>query len=205
MWPKGLCNFWVGVPPPLRRRPPPSRHVPLAHPAEGGDVRSGLVHGPSRPCAGQRCRPHRPGPIPGGVGATAGAINGRSQRLGSLHERARRPECASSLQLAASDSVDIGTQPRRVRVEAVIVRRVGAQTHLPDWFIGILMKDKACAHVWIFSTVKKTDNVQQRGVGAMHPCIGSDPIANSTTDREGRLMCCIEGTTRHRALWLCQI
>ena len=46
----GQCMFWISVPPPLRRRPPPSRHVPLVHPAAGGDVwRNGPVRVPSRP------------------------------------------------------------------------------------------------------------------------------------------------------------
>ena len=35
----GRCMFWIGVPPPLRRRPPPRRHVPLAHPTAGRDAR----------------------------------------------------------------------------------------------------------------------------------------------------------------------
>ena len=35
----GPMYVWIGVPPPLRRRPPPSRHVPLAHPTAGRDAR----------------------------------------------------------------------------------------------------------------------------------------------------------------------
>ena len=48
--PLGQKIIWIGVPPPLRRRAPPSRHVLLALPAAGRDMRrNDFVHGPSRP------------------------------------------------------------------------------------------------------------------------------------------------------------
>ena len=93
MWPKGLCNFWDGVPPPLRglrRRPPPSRHVPLAHPAEGGDVRrSGPVHGPSRP---------RSVSVVGWVTAPARPRSRQTRRLGRVTRPGARPRAAGRAQ-----------------------------------------------------------------------------------------------------------
>ena len=48
----------------------------------------------NHPCAGQRCHPYRPGPSPGVVGATAGALNGWILLFERLHDHSRRPECA---------------------------------------------------------------------------------------------------------------
>ena len=83
MWPQGLCNFWVGAPPPLRQRPPPSRHVPLAHPTTGGDVRrNGPVRGPSRPRSVSVVR---------GVSHGAGAASITADSLTRKGLPARRP------------------------------------------------------------------------------------------------------------------
>ena len=94
----GRKIFWVGVPPPLRRRPPPSRHVPwltrlrvgtcggvapsTARPAPGASPswagsrrRRGLDHGGLTDSEGS------PGPAPG-CGPPGGLSQGRAGHCG---------------------------------------------------------------------------------------------------------------------------
>ena len=81
MWPQGLCNFWVGVPPPLRRRPPPSRHVPLVA-RQRVRTSEGVAPSPARPA---------PGASPSWVGHGAGAASITADSPTRKGHPARRP------------------------------------------------------------------------------------------------------------------
>ena len=81
--PEGPYTFFIGVPPPLCRRPLPSRHVPLALPAAGRfPRRNGLVQGQSGP----RCIP-----IIGGITASITADSS------TWHPPTRRPSAGRLL------------------------------------------------------------------------------------------------------------
>ena len=100
----GRKIFWVGVPPPLRRRPPPSRHVPLVHPAAGRDERrSGPVHGPSRP---------RSVSVVGWVTAPARPRSRRTHRLGRVTRPSARLRAAGRAQPRAGGSPWMGLDKR---------------------------------------------------------------------------------------------
>ena len=89
----GKINNWMGVPPPLRRRPPPSRHVPLAFQAAGRVARrNGLVHCPSR---------HRCLPVVGWVTASTRPRSPRTRRLGRVARPSLWPRAAGRAQLRA--------------------------------------------------------------------------------------------------------
>ena len=120
--PAGRCVLWIGVPPPLRRRPPPSRHVPLAHPAgtRGGVAPSAARPGPgaSPSWAGSRRRrglhhggladsEGSPGPAPGRGppgGPNQGRVGGARRAKGETRSERAPKRLAFRGSLACSSS-----------------------------------------------------------------------------------------------------
>ena len=96
---------------------------------------------------------------------------------------------ASSRPVAAARPVRVDGWHASPHAAAHLATRVLVHLRLASWY--------SCAgtHYQVHPSVAPNKYPELNGVGAVHPCIGSDPIANRTTDREGLLMCCIECKT----------